>query len=291
MITVIICSVNPDYLKAVTQNIADTIGVPYELIAVDNRSSGRGICSVYNEAAAKAKYDFLCFLHEDVVFHTQQWGHVICKLLSDNAIALVGVSGAVYKSAIAGSWVDCGKRHYRANTWQHQPATNIAERVQLNPNNELFSEVALIDGVCMATHKAVWQQHRFDDVLLKGFHGYDFDFSLSAGTAGKVVVTHEILLEHFSSGSFSSGWLKDTLLLHRKWRHALPRYVAVPGVSDPYSDYVAAVSLLTHLLRHKGFKKSVIHYYCLLVFKYFHHNRFRFTKTVMKYLFFHQTIQ
>ena len=65
----IICSARPERLQAVTRNIEATIGVEYELIAVDNSVEGRGICAVYNEGASRARYPFLCFVHELSLIH------------------------------------------------------------------------------------------------------------------------------------------------------------------------------------------------------------------------------
>jgi hypothetical protein len=147
----------------------------------------------------------------------------------------------------------------------------------------------VIDGVLMTTRKNIWNQCRFDEDLLKGFHGYDLDFSFSARKFGKVVVTQELLLEHFSLGSFSMDWLNDSLLLNEKWLSILPIHTEKTNQKDDYSDYIATVSLLSHLLRYHENEKLVIKYYSLLLFKWFVYNRFRFTKTVAKYLLFHQT--
>ncbi len=66
MISIIICSVNQNYLKDVAENISNSIGVEYELLVWDNREAKKGLCEVYNMMAAKARYDYLCFLHEDI---------------------------------------------------------------------------------------------------------------------------------------------------------------------------------------------------------------------------------
>ena len=39
MVSIIICSVSPHLLKKLQQNIAQTIGVEYEIIAIDNREN------------------------------------------------------------------------------------------------------------------------------------------------------------------------------------------------------------------------------------------------------------
>ena len=74
MISIIICSVNNDYLQNIKNNIAETIGTEYEIIAYDNRHTNHVICHVYNLCAAKAKFPYLCFVHEDVELLSKDWG-------------------------------------------------------------------------------------------------------------------------------------------------------------------------------------------------------------------------
>ena len=38
MFSIIICSISPERLSSLSQNIHDTIGVEYELIGIDNRT-------------------------------------------------------------------------------------------------------------------------------------------------------------------------------------------------------------------------------------------------------------
>ncbi len=48
MISIIICSRDADYLRKVSENVAATIGVPYEIQAIDNSKGAYGICEAYN---------------------------------------------------------------------------------------------------------------------------------------------------------------------------------------------------------------------------------------------------
>ena len=98
----------------VQQNITDTIGVPWEAIIIDNTISPKGITQVYNKAAAQAKFDILCFVHEDVLFTTQNWGETLINTFkADNRVGLIGVAGSKYKSKLPSGWfsgisaIDC----------------------------------------------------------------------------------------------------------------------------------------------------------------------------------------
>jgi hypothetical protein len=284
MISVIICSVNPTQLQEVSQNISETIGLPYELIAVDNRNIIRGICSVYNDAAVEAKYNYLCFVHEDVKFHTKGWGAILFDLLEKSKIGLVGVSGPTYKSAIPSSWTACKDDFYRTNTIQHFGASQNPLIHTKNPDKNIYSEVAVVDGVFLATRKDVFSEFSFDENRLTGFHGYDFDLSMQIRQKYKIVVTHQIFLEHFSAGNYNHQWLSDTFFLHQKWKKKLPIFIGQKRRHDYKSDYIAASALLNYMLRMSFNNILILKYYFLLVTYFFPLNKFSYSLSILKYL-------
>ena len=73
MISVLICSADNSLLNQVKANIEQTIGVEHEILFFDNLEK-KGICEVYNSLAAQAKFSYLCFVHEDILFQTLNWG-------------------------------------------------------------------------------------------------------------------------------------------------------------------------------------------------------------------------
>lgn len=284
MISVIICSVNPTQLQEVSQNISETIGLPYELIAVDNRNTIRGICSVYNDAAVEAEYNYLCFLHEDVKFHTKGWGAILFDLLEKSKIGLVGVSGPTYKSPIPSSWTACKEDFYRTNTIQHFGVSQNPLIHTKNPDNNIYSEVAVVDGVFLATRKDVFSEFSFDENRLTGFHGYDFDLSMQIRHKYKIVVTHQILIEHLSAGIYNYQWLSDIISLHKKWKNQLPIFIGKQMQNDYQSDYIAASALLSHMLRMSYNNILILKYYFLLVTYFFPLNKFSYSLSILKYL-------
>ena len=56
MLSIIICSVLPERLRKISQNIDETIGVEYEIVTIDNREKCWSIARAYNEGARQAKY-------------------------------------------------------------------------------------------------------------------------------------------------------------------------------------------------------------------------------------------
>ncbi|TDE15438.1 glycosyltransferase [Dyadobacter psychrotolerans] len=227
MISVIICSASPDDLLLVKTNIEQTIGVPYEILAFDNGDAQKGICEIYNEGTRAAQYGILCFMHEDIEMVSQRWGEKVIEIFEKNTeFGLVGLAGGGYKSVVPSSWYNADLEvngEFYCSLIQGFKYSGREEFYDYrNPKNENLSRVACIDGCWMCTRKTIAEKYPFDAQLLRHFHGYDLDFSLSVNQQYQVGVSYEILLKHFSEGNFSEAWLEDTLKVHKKWSHLLP---------------------------------------------------------------------
>ncbi|WP_316798853.1 glycosyltransferase [Pedobacter frigidisoli] len=225
MISIIISSVNAKMLSAVKKNIADTIGVPYEVISFDNASGKRGLCEIYNSGVSKARYDLLCFMHEDVEILTTNWGDEVAEIMGDETIGLLGVAGSSYKSLTPGGWACPGieAKTNKVNIIQrYKYSEGGTKKEYFNSENEQLSQVATIDGVWMCTRKSITDSVKFDEQTLPLFHGYDVDISLQVAKEHKVVVTFNILLDHFSEGNYSTDWLKSAMQISLKHQQCLP---------------------------------------------------------------------
>lgn len=227
MISIIISSANPSLLADISKNIRDTISVPYEIISFNNGDGKKGICEVYNEGAEMAKYDILCFMHEDIEIRTLKWGEVLISLFKNNEqLGLVGVAGNGYLPLSPSRWGGVGIDTDYININQSFKFENKRQRlIYRNPNNEKLSDVAFVDGVWLCTTKGIISEFKFDELTFKGFHGYDIDFSLSVGTKYKVAVTYDIFINHFSEGRYDKKWLEENLKLNNKWSYSLPRNI------------------------------------------------------------------
>src|SRR5438477_1059436 len=99
MISIAICSVNSYYLSQIKENISNSIGVEYELLVWDNKGINKGLCEVYNMLAAKARFEYICFLHEDILFQTEKWGSKLIDIFDERQdIGVIGLAGNKYKS-------------------------------------------------------------------------------------------------------------------------------------------------------------------------------------------------
>jgi hypothetical protein len=260
MISIIICSRSKDFLSQVESNVAATIGVPYEVLAIDNSVEGRGICEVYNLGAAQAKYELLCFMHEDILFQTQDWGAIVVAALQPLTVGVVGVAGGTYQARAPMGWGGANQL-FGVNIIHTTEGTSQPE--YLNPFGKNTMPAATLDGVWLCCRKAVWSEFKFDAVAFPGFHFYDVDFSARVAKKYQNLVLFDVLIEHFSGGKFDKTWMQQALIFYKKRKDILP--IATLGNSQTEKHLLDLIAFQSFTVRAiaAGLPASTI-LFCLL---------------------------
>jgi hypothetical protein len=222
MFSIVICSINAQYLEQITQNISATIGMPFELLILNNSKEKKGICEVYNEMASLAKFPYICFFHEDILIETNNWGEILARSFDqDEQIGLIGVAGGKYKSRMYSGWYS-GNPGLDCMNITHRIDGKDIKMIQPSGDPEMH-EVVCLDGVVLVTRAAIWQQIRFDASFLKGFHFYDIDFSLRAARICKVMVTMKMDIIHITSGGdYGNRWVRQAIDFHQQRQFLMP---------------------------------------------------------------------
>ena len=225
MISVIICSRTTTIEPVFFKNITETIGCLHELIIIDNSQNKYSIFQAYNIGIAKSQGNYWCFIHDDILIHTQDWGKIVEGIFeNETEIGLIGVAGAKIKTKMPSAWWDCPEQFKILNIIQHLHSGKI-EHWQKGWNEDKMEEVVAIDGVFMAARRL--NTIRFSDALT-GFHNYDLNLSFEyLKQKCRIVVTKEILLEHFSMGTINSSWYQSTLNLHEHYCKILPLLLTI----------------------------------------------------------------
>lgn len=220
MISIIICSREKEISLKLRENIENTIQSNYELIIIDNSQNKYSVFEAYNLGIAQSKGKYLCFLHDDIFFHTKGWGGILNSIFKSNSkIGLIGIAGTLIKTKMPSAWWDCDEAHKRVNIIQHFSNQTQAHWKKGFKDDTLVDVVA-IDGVFMAAQKN--EAISFSTVL-NGFHNYDLNLSFEYLKHGyRVVVTKDILLEHYSFGVLNESWYSSSLLLHKLYKDFLP---------------------------------------------------------------------
>lgn len=221
MLSIIICSRDAHALATVSQNVQDTIGVPYEIIAINNSTRRYGICEAYNIGAAQASYDQLCFMHEDIRVHTTGWGSIVTEILRNPEAGVIGVAGGTYQPKAPAGWA--GGLYNAINVLhrsKEQPGK--IELLYSNPWNQPLMKAASLDGLWLTCRKAVWKEFKFDEHAFSGFHFYDIDFCTRVASKYTNYVTFKILIEHFSHGTFDKIWMQSAIRFYKIRKNILP---------------------------------------------------------------------
>lgn len=286
MISIIICSVNSAVLERALTSIRNTIGVPFESIIIDNRPPYLGICDAYNQGAAKAKYDIFCFMHEDVSFETAGWGQKVIDHLHSKEIGLIGLAGGDIKSWVPSSWASLISAS-EISYIQHYKNGSVAERIlrTSSPSDpSTLKEVVSIDGFWMCTRRDVFAKFQFDSRTFAGFHGYDIDFSLQVLQEYKIGVIFDVIVHHYSEGSFDRTWANNAIHVSDKWEKTLPRSVRnLPHKELLRQHWTSMNDFLDKLIELRYSLPQIIRYYLKYsIKKYFYWKHFLH---FLKYIF------
>ena len=271
MFSLIICTRDALALAAVSESVASTIGVPYEIIAIDNSSGQHSICEAYNLGAAQAQHELLCFMHEDIRLHTTGWGNIVAEIMADHSIGVLGVTGGMMQVAAPAAWWGCGLALCRENVL-NVFADGHTKMELRNPEGAALTDVAVVDGMWLCSRKAVWQQYPFDTGTFTDFHFYDVDYCTEIFSHGlRVCVTFKVLLEHHSRGSVNDAWVRNALKYQGKRRGQLPfGPVAVPAAERRRLELRALQEFTGRLIRGRFSPRLVVQYLgqCLLLGPY-----------------------
>lgn len=221
MISIIICLRTPHIKPSLEANIRENIGVPYEIIGIDNSNNQFTIFEAYNEGVARSTYEILCFMHDDILFHTTDWGKRIANHLSPVEAGIIGICGGSTLSKVPASWSLYDQKKYILQT-SAQGGKPVLHDTGHDTQNSA-SQVVVLDGVFLCAKKSLFEKIRFDDKTFSGFHSYDLDICAQAHQAGyKNYAINDVLIEHFSKGHHNKQWVINSMKLSDKWGPYLP---------------------------------------------------------------------
>lgn len=262
MLSVIICSRNKTLFKGLAENISRTIGVEYEIVIIDNSENKYSIFSAYNVGVSKSKYPYLCLVHEDVLFHTDNWGKKVIAHLQEPKTGILGVAGGDMVTRVPSSWptsISIGVNIIQTDYSARKRPTKFL----LEPENYTLSKRPSItlDGIFLCMRKELMHKIHFDENL-KGFHGYDYDISIQSSIAGYAnYVIFDIKLEHFSRGRTNILYFRNLIYIFKKWESYLPLSgdtITEEKLKDIKQIELGMLKQLTKKMIRKGFESKEI---------------------------------
>jgi glycosyltransferase involved in cell wall biosynthesis len=224
MISCIICSRRPDISAELKENIASTIGCEYELVVIDNSKNEYSIFSAYNEGVRRAKGDVLCFMHEDIVYHSEGWGNKVKEYFAEHLQAgLLGVAGTHYFPALPAAQWDSEIASSHIIQGEMKNGKYVSQEIEQNQYKKNPTEMVAVDGLWLCMRKKVFDFVSWDEKTFNGFHCYDTDMAFQVWRAGyEVHLFWEVLIEHKSLGNANTQFMEACEQLYLKWKEYLP---------------------------------------------------------------------
>jgi hypothetical protein len=266
MISIIICSRTKEIETKLFNNIKNSIGCEYELVVIDNSNNKYSIFEAYNIGIKKSNGNYFCFMHDDILMHTQSWGLIIEDIFEANEkLGLVGIAGAKVKTRMPSAWWDCEYENKMLNIVQHFPNGTV-EKMNFGFNEGNFQDAIVIDGVFMVMRK-------IDGLLfsekLKGFHNYDMNICFEILKRNfKVGVTNDVLIEHYSLGNINKDWLVSAYDIYKQYKNILPK-VAINANYDKNLEIRNAKKYINLCYKHNTLKNIKILWFKLFLLKPF----------------------
>lgn len=229
-LSIIICSRNSDINEDLKKNIDSTIGLKYELVVINNEKHTYNIFTAYNEGLKRAKCEFLCFMHEDVVFHSYNWGQRIINHFIDKSVGVLGVMGGHFLPLTPSGWWEPG---VTSENFICVLPDGSNDKVYIDKYRNDDEGVVAVDGAFMCFPRHIFNRIYWDASSFSGFHCYDIDICLQAISYGyKIQIAWDILLEHRSSGFFNRQLVHSRRILFEKWKYLLPVQRGVKMTED-----------------------------------------------------------
>ena len=255
MISIVTCSRRQSISHELDQNIRNSIGCDYELIVIGNSENEYSIFEAYNIGLRKSKFEIVCFIHDDILFHSKNWGTALIRIFKEIPNAgIVGVAGSKIKLDIPSAWWEHKKHALVKNIIQHRPD---GSKETLNFGfNQSEEEVTIVDGVFIGLKGA---SIKFNEKL-QGFHNYDQSICLDyISKCYKVFVTNQILIEHFSNGKIDNSWVNSAHHFHLEYSNMLPINLTNKEISK--DEKLRLISQFLFHCKNAGNLKLFIHYW------------------------------
>ena len=224
-ISIIICNRTDSLNPQLAENINQTIGCEFEPIIINNGQNKYNIFEAYNYAVEQAHGQILCFMHDDLEFHSEGWGKQVADAFAaDENLGLIGITGGQFMPCTPCSYWEGGL--HCGQVIQSETKNNVAHKEPRKEGKavEQPTDVVAVDGLWMCIRADLFRKGlRWDDMNFHKFHCYDLDICFQILETGmKVQVIPGVLIEHKSTGTTDLVYLEQNQLFFEKWKHRLP---------------------------------------------------------------------
>jgi hypothetical protein len=234
---------------------------PYDFILLDNKdSSYRSAAQAYNEGSAKAKGDYLMFIHQDVFLPSSTWLRDAEQSLSTiSNLGIAGVAGMLQPTFI--SDFEICARYYLLESlnlskvwWHRYGRGNVFHGREKRPSLGKFVSKVIttktLDELLLIVPAKVFEKAKFDEITCDDWHLYGVDYSLSAAQKSLDVCVLPQSVIHLSSGKVSNAYFETLMKIIKK--HQTEKIINT--TMRPWSTRPKLVEMQIHHFFSKGWR-------------------------------------
>lgn len=250
-LSLIFCSRSVKLPEKLIQNIQTTIGCDYELVVIDNSQQRFSIFEAYQLGYERSNGIYLAYLHDDIFFHTPDWGLLLIDQLQTPGAGIMGIGGRDMLVRVPSSWTV--SLPYIHLTQSGKNGTNRKIKHRPVGFSAKQAKVVMLDGVMLCMHRKVMETISFD-TQLSGFHGYDFDICIRAAAAGfQNYVMYNIDIEHFSRGNADINYYRNLIRVFENHAADLPLSIVPLSPTEQQVLEIQGMNRLARKMMVKGF--------------------------------------
>lgn len=199
------------------EHIRKTSGNPnIEILSYVNKGD-KSLSEIYNTGLKEAKNEIILFIHDDLIFDTNNWCSKLLAHFNSTDYGIIGVAGT--DTLLNGCWWSDRSKMYGVVNHIHNGKKHTNHYSAGLGNG--IKPVVVIDGLFIAVRKS----NLVSNFITKfnGFHFYDIPFCLENYLNGiKIGVITNIRLTHLSVGQISNKWLENKKLFEEIYKNNLP---------------------------------------------------------------------
>ncbi len=191
----------------------------YELITVDNTACAfRSAAAALNHGAAKAKGDYLMFIHQDVRLLSDDWlEKAEAFLRTEPWLGVAGVAGMI-KTRACGI-MNVGTIPEANRVWVVYHGRDKEANIYDKALSGSTAEVQTLDEQLVLVPAKVFSAIKFDEAACPGWHMYGVDYALSVRKYGLKAYVLPLPVWHLSRGEMNSEYftaLENVIAKHRE---------------------------------------------------------------------------
>jgi len=205
-----------DYVKTEAGALLMKLLKHYPSVGVTVESeNSRGLVEIFQEHLDDKNFDYVLFIHDDVLLRDVLTFDVLQKAFEVyDIVGLAGSSYQVYNSLDSTRW-DTGS--YTRGDWGGFVAhTQNSGNITSNYFGVTPKQVVVIDGLFMGFNSKKFRKLGIKlDPQFK-FHHYDLDTSITCYSAGMRLGVVPLFVIHESIGELDEGWKESASLFFKK---------------------------------------------------------------------------